>query len=177
MPISRRVPLKELGAAMASYIARSKKRVMIQYVLLAGVNDGAEHARELMSFLATVAPSSRLCVNLIPYNPQWPVLRHQRTRRARNSRPYFSRQEFSPRLEWRKARRRWQPADNSGTCACDGTSRSVRRKRATSRTPRKKTHQRTRQLSMRHTLCSTHSPTPTSSAKVRWQYRGKRRRG
>ena len=36
MPINRRVPLAELARAMASYILRSKKRVMIQYAL-AGV--------------------------------------------------------------------------------------------------------------------------------------------
>lgn len=70
MPINRRVPLAELARAMASYILRSKKRVMIQYVLLAGVNDAVHHAEELVAFLATTGPSSRLCVNLIPYNPQ-----------------------------------------------------------------------------------------------------------
>ena len=70
MPINRRVPLAELGPAMASYVARSKKRVLIQYVLLADVNDAPEHAAELAAFLATVGPPSRLCVNLIPYNPQ-----------------------------------------------------------------------------------------------------------
>lgn len=70
MPINRRVPLAELGRAMASYISRSKKRVMIQYVLLAGINDAVDHAEELVAFLATTGPSSRLCVNLIPYNPQ-----------------------------------------------------------------------------------------------------------
>ena len=70
MPINRRVRLSELASAMTAYLQRTKRRVTIQYILLAGVNDSVVHADELSDFLATVGPANRLHINLIPYNPQ-----------------------------------------------------------------------------------------------------------
>jgi len=70
MPINRRVPLAELAAAMRHYLGVTRRRVTIQYVLLAGVNDTPTHAQELAIFLLSVGPIERLHVNLIPYNAQ-----------------------------------------------------------------------------------------------------------
>jgi len=70
MPINRRVPLDELAGAMRHYLERTKRRVTVQYVLLQGVNDGAEHAAALGAFLRRVGPTDRFHVNLIPYNEQ-----------------------------------------------------------------------------------------------------------
>jgi len=70
MPINRRVPLALLAEAMRHCIAATRRRVTVQYVLLAGVNDHPAHAKELASFLAAVGPASRLHVNLLPYNAQ-----------------------------------------------------------------------------------------------------------
>ena len=56
--------------AMRHYLERTRRRVTIQYVLLASVNDSTDHADELAAFLASVGPASRLHVNLIPYNAQ-----------------------------------------------------------------------------------------------------------
>ena len=48
------------------YVARTNRQVTFEYVLLAGVNDTPEHARELATLLA---PLRQLChVNLIPVN-------------------------------------------------------------------------------------------------------------
>ena len=70
MPINRRVPLVELAAAMRHYLEHTKRRLTVQYVLLRGVNDSAEHAAYLSAFLRTVGPAERFHVNLIPYNAQ-----------------------------------------------------------------------------------------------------------
>ena len=71
MPINRRVPLGTLAEAMRTYVRHTKRRVTIQYVLLAGVNDVLPtHADELVTFLGAVGPLGRLHVNLIPYNQQ-----------------------------------------------------------------------------------------------------------
>ena len=70
MPINRRVPLDELALAMRHYLESTKRRVTVQYVLLRGVNDSAEHASALGAFLRRVGPSDRFHVNLIPYNEQ-----------------------------------------------------------------------------------------------------------
>lgn len=70
MPINRTVPLAELAAAMRAYLRATKRRVTIQYVLLANVNDETAHADALAAFLRGVGPLARFHLNLIPYNAQ-----------------------------------------------------------------------------------------------------------
>ena len=69
MPINRGHPLAELRDALADYLKRTNRKVFIEYVLLAGENDQAEHAAQLAAWLATVAPRHLLHVNLIAFNP------------------------------------------------------------------------------------------------------------
>ncbi len=65
MPINRRYPIAELLAATREYIARTKRRVSFEYVLLQGKNDTPEQAAALGEVLHGL-----LChVNLIPWNP------------------------------------------------------------------------------------------------------------
>jgi 23S rRNA (adenine2503-C2)-methyltransferase len=65
MPINRREPLADLRDAIASYPVRGGGHVLIEYVLIKGVNDRPEHAEQLVAYLAGL----RTCVNLIPLNP------------------------------------------------------------------------------------------------------------
>ena len=66
VPINRKYPLRELLAACLRYIERAPRDfVTFEYVMLAGVNDGAEHARQLVKLLRTVPCK----INLIPFNP------------------------------------------------------------------------------------------------------------
>jgi 23S rRNA (adenine2503-C2)-methyltransferase len=65
MPVNDRYPLAEVLAACQRHRARRRRRVFVEYVMLAGVNDQPEHARELAALL----DSSAYKVNLIPYNP------------------------------------------------------------------------------------------------------------
>jgi 23S rRNA (adenine2503-C2)-methyltransferase len=66
MPVTRKYPIEDVLAACQTYAARSNRQVTFEYVLLAGVNDQPEHARELAVLLA---PLRQLChVNLIPVN-------------------------------------------------------------------------------------------------------------
>jgi 23S rRNA (adenine2503-C2)-methyltransferase len=66
MPITRKYPIETVLDAVRTYIARTNRQVTFEYVLLAGVNDQPEHARELADLLA---PLRQLChVNLIPVN-------------------------------------------------------------------------------------------------------------
>jgi 23S rRNA (adenine2503-C2)-methyltransferase len=66
MPITRKYPIETVLGAVRTYIARTNRQVTFEYVLLAGVNDQPEHARELGALLA---PLRQLChVNLIPVN-------------------------------------------------------------------------------------------------------------
>jgi 23S rRNA (adenine2503-C2)-methyltransferase len=65
MPVNDRYPLAEVLAACDRYIARRRRKVFVEYVMLDGVNDHPEHARELAALLDPRAYK----VNLIPYNP------------------------------------------------------------------------------------------------------------
>jgi 23S rRNA (adenine2503-C2)-methyltransferase len=66
MPVNDRYPLAEVLAACDRYRAqRSRNKVFVEYVMLDGVNDLPEHARELAALLDRRAYK----VNLIPYNP------------------------------------------------------------------------------------------------------------
>ncbi len=64
MPVNRKFSTAELMAAVARYIAKTNRKVFFEYVMLAGVNDSDEHAREL----ARLMKGSLYHVNLIPYN-------------------------------------------------------------------------------------------------------------
>jgi 23S rRNA (adenine2503-C2)-methyltransferase len=74
MPVNDRYPLREVLAAARAFYARKRRRVFIEYVMLAGVNDRYEQALALARALAAAQPSERSIfkVNLIPYNPGAP---------------------------------------------------------------------------------------------------------
>jgi len=64
MPIDKKYPLAKVIAAAADYVARTNRKLMFEYIMIKGVNDLPEHARELAKLL-----SNRLYfVNLIVYN-------------------------------------------------------------------------------------------------------------
>jgi len=67
VPINRKYPLSELMAACDRYVEDKQRRahVVYEYVLLKGVNDNPEQARDLARLLANRAAK----VNLIPFNP------------------------------------------------------------------------------------------------------------
>ena len=65
MPINRIEPMSVLREAIRGYPVRGGGHVLIEYVLLRGVNDAPEHAHELADYLRGI----RTCVNLIPFNP------------------------------------------------------------------------------------------------------------
>jgi len=65
MPIEDKYPLEDVIAAAQRYPIPRGGRVTYEYVLLRGVNDRPEHARELVELLR----GSRAKVNLIPLNP------------------------------------------------------------------------------------------------------------
>jgi len=65
VPVNDRYPLAEVLAACERYYARRRRRVFVEYVMLAGVNDRPEQARALAALLDPRVYK----VNLIPYNP------------------------------------------------------------------------------------------------------------
>ena len=65
VPANRRIGLAEVVAAADEYFEITGRRVMYEYVLLAGVNDQPAHARQLVALLK----GRPALINLIPLNP------------------------------------------------------------------------------------------------------------
>ena len=65
MPVNDRYPLPDVLAECRRYVELRGRRVFVEYVMLAGVNDSPEQAEELARLLGT----DGFKVNLIPYNP------------------------------------------------------------------------------------------------------------
>ncbi len=78
MPVNKKYPLKELIDALRYWKTHSKQKFTFEFILIKGVNDSFDQARQL----AKLAKSLHAKVNLIPYNTveglEWerPALQH-----------------------------------------------------------------------------------------------------
>lgn len=64
MPINRRFPLEEIRKTLLDWPYRSHEKILLEYVLLGGINDSAEDAKLLAEFAQGFAHN----INIIPYN-------------------------------------------------------------------------------------------------------------
>ncbi|TAK74178.1 MAG: 23S rRNA (adenine(2503)-C(2))-methyltransferase RlmN [Gammaproteobacteria bacterium] len=74
VPLNKKYPLKELMTVCRGYFNDNRRSVMMEYVMLAGVNDTPDHAKQLVRLLQGV----RAKMNLIPFNP-FPHTEYQRS--------------------------------------------------------------------------------------------------
>lgn len=65
MPRAAHWPLEELLTALESYPLKTRERITLEYLVIAGVNDQPEHVRQL----ARICARLKAKLNLIPYNP------------------------------------------------------------------------------------------------------------
>jgi 23S rRNA (adenine2503-C2)-methyltransferase len=65
MPVNERYPIAEILAECRRHVETTRRRVFVEYVMLAGVNDSPEQGRALAELLGR----DHFKVNLIPYNP------------------------------------------------------------------------------------------------------------
>ena len=73
VPINKKYPLKDLLEACRAYPSLSNaRRITFEYVMLDGVNDTLEDAKELVRLLKGIPAK----INLIPFNP-WPGTNYQ----------------------------------------------------------------------------------------------------
>ena len=64
MPITKKWTIEKLMAALREFPLRNRERLTFEYVLLAGINDGVQHAREMVDLIRGL----RAKVNLIALN-------------------------------------------------------------------------------------------------------------
>jgi 23S rRNA (adenine2503-C2)-methyltransferase len=66
VPINKKYPIKDLMAACERYLVKAPRDfVTFEYVMLDGVNDTLEHAKQLINIVRNVPCK----FNLIPFNP------------------------------------------------------------------------------------------------------------
>jgi 23S rRNA (adenine2503-C2)-methyltransferase len=65
MPVNEKYPIADVVAESRRHAETTNRRVFVEYVMLAGVNDAPEQARALAELLGR----EHFKVNLIPYNP------------------------------------------------------------------------------------------------------------
>jgi 23S rRNA (adenine2503-C2)-methyltransferase len=66
MPVNKKYPIEDIITACHAYIAKKKRQITFEYVLLAGVNDTIEHAENLANLLTPLHQFAH--VNCIPVN-------------------------------------------------------------------------------------------------------------
>jgi len=79
VPVHRTYTIRRLLDACRAYFDKTGRRVTFEYVLLAGVNDRPEDAREV----AAILKGFPAALNLIPYNPTSVAERFERPDNAR----------------------------------------------------------------------------------------------
>ena len=65
IPLAKKTPLEELRRTLAEVNRIQGREVMIEYLMLSGLNDSAQDAEQLIEWLESLQAH----VNLIPYNP------------------------------------------------------------------------------------------------------------
>ncbi len=65
VPLNRRYPISEIMKALREYPIDNNRRIMIEYVMLKGVNDSIKDAHRLAKLVKGIPVK----VNLIPFNP------------------------------------------------------------------------------------------------------------
>ncbi|MDA3940724.1 MAG: 23S rRNA (adenine(2503)-C(2))-methyltransferase RlmN [Spirochaetia bacterium] len=65
MPVAGKEPLKQLKESLIYFQRKTKKRITMEYVLMAGINDRKEDAIKLRHFVDDL----KVIVNIIPWNP------------------------------------------------------------------------------------------------------------
>ena len=75
VPLNRKYPIKELLDACTHYVSHlgERRKLVMEYTLIKGVNDQLEHAEALARLLRSV----RCKINLIPFNP-YPGTQYER---------------------------------------------------------------------------------------------------
>lgn len=69
MPVNRSFDLEKLKTALQKYLQKTNRKIFIEYVMLAGINDGQADAEKLVKYLRSIGNARLAHINLIRYNP------------------------------------------------------------------------------------------------------------
>ena len=100
MPVNDRYPLDEVIGECRRYYELRRRKVFVEYVMLAGVNDSLDHARGLAELL----DPKIFKVNMIPYNPTGSVYEGSARQTMAVFKDALHRSGFSPTLRLTRGR-------------------------------------------------------------------------
>lgn len=83
MPVNKRYNLEQVKKAMLEYAQITNRRIMVEYLMLDGVNDNLIQAEKLADFLNDF-PKNLIVVNLLTYNPGESDFRPSRANKRRD---------------------------------------------------------------------------------------------
>ncbi|WP_251357903.1 23S rRNA (adenine(2503)-C(2))-methyltransferase RlmN [Kangiella sp. TOML190] len=138
VPINKKYPIKDLMSGIHHYLERSNaaRKVTIEYVMLKGINDSLEHAKQL----ALLLKDTPCKINLIPFNP-FPQSNYQTS--SRQSIDLFS--DFLIKKGYLVVTRRTRGDDIDAACGQLAGKILDKTKRQTRRDEHKISHQRFKQ--------------------------------
>lgn len=84
MPVNRQYDLVEIKKALQAYFKITKRKVFMEYIMLAGINDSREDAEKLAQYLNEIGETKLLHVNLIRYNSSNVIARSEATRQSQD---------------------------------------------------------------------------------------------
>ncbi|OGI28895.1 MAG: hypothetical protein A2288_02650 [Candidatus Moranbacteria bacterium RIFOXYA12_FULL_44_15] len=68
MPINKKHNLAALKEALRQYFLKTRRKVMLEYIMLSGINDSLADAEKLAAYVKSIGKLQLLHVNLISYN-------------------------------------------------------------------------------------------------------------
>jgi len=80
MKVNKGQPIEKLMEAVDYYIEKTNRRITFEYILLDGVNDKPEHARELVELIKD--KKKLTYINLIPYNPVDEYIQYKQSKKG-----------------------------------------------------------------------------------------------
>jgi len=69
MPVNNKYPINDIMKSVLRYVKNTNRRVMFEYIMIDGINDSEDCARELAELIRSRLPLKLAFVNLIYYNP------------------------------------------------------------------------------------------------------------
>ena len=95
MPINIKYSLTDLKKGIEKYFQRTRRKIFLEYILMAGINDSRQDADDLISYIKSIDSNKLLHVNLIRYNATSRDLRPTSTDGTHKFRDYLLRHRIN----------------------------------------------------------------------------------
>lgn len=95
MPINKKYNLDVLRQSLRKYFSYCRRKVFIEYIMLAGINDSKKDAEDLIKYLKSIGEKNLLHVNLISYNATFQKFHSSSRERIKEFKNYLLKNSIS----------------------------------------------------------------------------------